>query len=270
MPRQRRAYSATQIYHIMVRGNAGRDIFFDDDDKKQFLRILSRKKRQTGFKLYAFCLMKNHFHLSLKEGYENISNIMRRINTTYALYFNKKYQLAGHLFQNRFKSENVEDDAYLISLIRYIHQNPVKAGIVLSPEEYPWSSCLYYFFPGKNIYKLVDIEEVLKIFSYDIEEGREQFKGFSQKEETTHNFLEDRIKNKQPKKINTEKKLISFVNKFLDEHKMVLKELLKRENKSSRDQLILKLKDESIYSNKDIAELLGTTRGIVQKVRRNR
>ena len=270
MPRQRRAYSATQIYHIMVRGNAGRDIFLDDDDKKQFLRILSRKKRQTGFKLYAFCLMKNHFHLSLKEGHENISNIMRRINTTYALYFNKKYQLAGHLFQNRFKSENVEDDAYLISLIRYIHQNPVKAGIVLSPEEFPWSSCLYYFFPEKNIYKLVDIEEVLKIFSYDIEEGREQFKGFSQKEETTHNFLEDRIKNKQPKKINTEKKLISFVNKFLDEHKMALKELLKRENKSSRDQLILKLKDESIYSNKDIAEFLGTTRGIIQNVRRNR
>ncbi|MFZ2330980.1 MAG: transposase, partial [Atribacterota bacterium] len=66
MPRQRRAYSSTQIYHIMVRGNAGRDIFLDDDDKKQFLRILSRKKKQTDFKLYAFCLMKNHFHLSLK------------------------------------------------------------------------------------------------------------------------------------------------------------------------------------------------------------
>lgn len=254
----------------MVRGNAGRDIFLDDDDKNKFLRILSHKKRQTGFKLYAFCLMKNHFHLSLKEGHENISNIMKRINTTYAIYFNKKYQLAGHLFQNRFKSENVEDDAYLISLIRYIHQNPVKAGIALSPEEYLWSSCLYYFFPEKNIYKLVDIEEVLKIFSYDIEEGREQFKGFSQREETTHNFLEDRIENKQPKKINTEKKLINFVNKFLDEHRICLKELLKRENKPSRDQLILQLKEESIYSNIDIAEFLGTTRGIVQNVRRNR
>ena len=182
----------------------------------------------------------------------------------------KKYQLAGHLFQNRFKSENVEDDAYLISLIRYIHQNPVKAGIVLSQEEYQWSSCLYYFFPEKNIYKIVDIEDILKIFSYDIEEARRQFKGFSQKEETTHKFLEDIGKNKQLKRINTVKKLISFVNKFLDEHKMALKELLKSENKPSRDQLILKLKDESIYSNKDIAEFLGTTRGIIQNVRRNR
>ncbi len=270
MPRQRRAYSATQIYHIMVRGNAGRDIFLDDDDKNKFIRILSHKERQTEFKLYAFCLMKNHFHLSLKEGHENISNIMRRINTAYAVYFNKKYQLSGHLFQNRFKSENVENDAYLISLIRYIHQNPVKAGIVLSPEEYQWSSCLYYFFPEKNIYKIVDIEEVLKIFSYDIEEARRQFKGFSQKEETTHNFLEDRGKNKQLRRINTEKKLINFVNKFLAEHKISLKDLFKRGNKLSRDQLILRLKDESIYSNRDIAEFLGTTRGIIQKVRRNK
>jgi REP element-mobilizing transposase RayT len=270
MPRQRRAYSSTQIYHIMVRGNAGRDIFLDDDDKKQFLRILSRKKRQTEFKLYAFCLMKNHFHLSLKEGHENISIIMKRINTTYAVYFNKKYQLAGHLFQNRFKSENVEDDAYLISLIRYIHQNPVKAGIVLSPEEYPWSSCLYYFFPEKNIYKLIDIEDILKIFSYDIEEAKEQFKGFSQKEEITHKFLEYKDKNKQPKRINTEKKFANFVNKFVDEHKISLQDLFKRENKLSRDQLILKLKDESIYSNKDIAEFLGTTRGIIQNARRDK
>jgi len=270
MPRQRRAYSSTQIYHIMVRGNAGRDIFLDDDDKKQFLRILSRKKRQTEFKLYAFCLMKNHFHLSLKEGNENISNIMKRINTTYAVYFNKKYQLAGHLFQNRFKSENVENDAYLISLIRYIHQNPVKAGIALSPEEYPWSSCFYYFFPGKNIYKLLDIEDILKIFSYDIEEAKEQFKGFSQKEETTHKFIEYKDKNEQPKQINTEKKFTNFVNKFVDEHKIFLQDLFKRENKSIRDQLILKLKDESIFSNKEIAEFLGITRGIIQNIRREK
>ncbi len=270
MPRQRRAYSSTQIYHIMVRGNAGRDIFLDDDDKKQFLRILSHKKKQTDFKLYAFCLMKNHFHLSLKEGHDNISNIMKRINTTYAVYFNKKYQLSGHLFQNRFKSENVEDDAYLISLIRYIHQNPVKAGIVLSPEEYPWSSCLYYFFPEKNIYKLIDIEDILKIFSYDIGEAREQFKGFSQKEETTHKFLEDKDKNKQSKRINTEEKLINFVNKFLDEYKISLQDLFRRENKPNRDQMILKLKDESIFSNEKIAELLGTTRGIIQSARRNK
>jgi len=104
MPRQKRLLSPTHIYHVMVRGNSGRDIFLDDEDRKRLLRIIETKKKEEGFILFAYCLMNNHFHLLLKENRDNISQIMKKINTTYALYFNKKYQLSGHLFQNRFRS----------------------------------------------------------------------------------------------------------------------------------------------------------------------
>jgi putative transposase len=270
MPRERRKYSQTQIYHIMVRGNSGRDIFLDDGDRKKFLKTLSLKKMQSEFKLYAFCLMKNHFHLCLKEGQENVSNIMKRVNTTYAQYFNKKYQVTGHLFQNRFKSEAVENDAYLISLVRYIHQNPIKAGITNSPEEYPWSSCATYFQSDKSsfIFTYVDYEEVLKIFSTDLEQAIEEFKRFSSKNETEYKFLEDKKIAQQIKKVNTEFKLIEYVNKFLEKNKITLNELSERKNKSIRDQLILQLKEESIYSIREIAGILGISRGLIQNVNR--
>jgi len=144
MPRAARKKSASGIYHIIIRGINKQTIFSDEEDNDEFIRILSECKRVSGFDLYAYCLMENHAHLLIKEGTESIEQIMKRIGTRYVIRYNRKYQRSGHLFQDRFKSEVVEDDGYFLTVLRYIHQNPQKAGLGKGPDLYPWSSCRDY------------------------------------------------------------------------------------------------------------------------------
>jgi len=114
--------SETGVYHVMLRGNERKDIFIDDEDKVRFLDMLYAKRERESYYLYSYCLMDNHVHLVLKEANDSISRIMRRITTSYAGYFNRKYKRSGHLFQDRYKSENVESDSYLLTVIRYIRK----------------------------------------------------------------------------------------------------------------------------------------------------
>lgn len=141
MPRMARQRSSTGVYHIMLRGADRRIIFGDDEDCERFLETLMRVKPQAAMKLYAYCLMGNHVHLLLKEGKEPLEMIFKRIGSSYVYYYNNKYQLYGHLFQDRFRSEPVEDDAYFLDVLRYICQNPVKAGLCKTPMEYRWLGC---------------------------------------------------------------------------------------------------------------------------------
>ena len=252
----------------MVRGNAGRDIFFDEEDRKKILRIIDNKKREREFEIYAYCLMDNHFHLVLKECDDNISHIMKRINITYVAYFNKKYQLNGHLFQDRFKSEIVEIDAYLLALVRYVHNNPIKAGLVTFPKDYQWSSYLSY--ATTNQKKVVNTEDILEIFSKDLLQARSQFIEFSQLKEERYNFLDYKENNKYQKELNTDLKVKYFRDKFFKRNKLTLDLLSDRRNKALRDKLIQELKDKSVYSNREIAEFLNIRRGMVQQIRREK
>jgi REP element-mobilizing transposase RayT len=140
MPRSARKRSASGIYHIILRGLNKQTIFSDEEDNDEFIRIISECKRLSGYDLYAYCLMGNHVHLLIKEGSESIEQIMKRIGTRCVARYNRKYQRCGHLFQDRFKSEAVEDDGYFLSVLKYIHQNPQKAGLCKGPDLYLWSS----------------------------------------------------------------------------------------------------------------------------------
>lgn len=140
MPRVSRQLSETGIYHVMLRGNERRKIFLSDEDRKRFIEILSEKSRENEFSVLAYCLMDNHVHLLIREGKNQIDRVMKRIGVSYVYYFNKKYKRTGHLFQDRFKSEPINDDRYLLAAVRYIHNNPVKALIVQEPDRYQWSS----------------------------------------------------------------------------------------------------------------------------------
>ena len=140
MPRSARKRSASGIYHIMLRGINRQDIFHDEDDKQRFLGILKKVKETSLCEVYGYCLMGNHVHLLIREGKEALSQIMKRVGTAYAYWYNTKYERIGHLFQDRFKSENVDDDSYFLSVLRYIHQNPLKAKMVNTMSEYVWSS----------------------------------------------------------------------------------------------------------------------------------
>lgn len=159
MARKARLKSDSGIYHVVLRGINRQTIFEDDEDFEKFLFLLSEYKKKCKFKLYAWCLMCNHIHLLIKIVEDPIDVVFKKIAGTYAVYFNTKYQRIGHLFQDRFGSEAVEDDAYFLQAVRYIHMNPVKAGICKSPENYEYSSYKEYL--AKSVRRLTDCDMVL-------------------------------------------------------------------------------------------------------------
>ena len=140
MARKLRVWWPGAGYHIMCRGNHRLEIFRDDEDRQVFLSMLAQVKEKRPFKLHAYCLMSNHIHFHLETIETDPGKIMKQLNMKYAIFFNKKYRFVGQLMQGRFRAEVVEDDRYFLALNRYIHLNPVEAGIVLHPKDYQWSS----------------------------------------------------------------------------------------------------------------------------------
>jgi REP element-mobilizing transposase RayT len=124
----------------MLRGINQQKLFEDNEDYEKFLQLVEEAKTLSGFKLYAYCLMGNHIHLLLKEEVDTVDIIMKRIASRFVYWYNVKYQRSGHLFQDRFKSEPVDETVYFKTVLRYIHLNPVKAKICRLPSEYQFSS----------------------------------------------------------------------------------------------------------------------------------
>jgi REP-associated tyrosine transposase len=140
MPRPPRIQIAGGTYHVTCRGNRRQAIFQDDDDRRRFLAVRDRVIRRYGWRLHAFCLMTNHFHLLVRTPQPNLSRGMQRLNSEYAAYFNDRFGLVGHLFQQRFGSRLIETEEYFEEAQRYIAFNPVRAGLCEHPAEWPWSS----------------------------------------------------------------------------------------------------------------------------------
>jgi putative transposase len=153
--RDYKQYGKGEYYHIYNRGNLKADIFLDDEDYKSFLfrlqrnlfpeedfsKIRTQKLPANCFSLVAYCLMPNHYHLLIRQNTDlPTSKLITKICTSYAKYFNKKYDRVGHLFQDKFRQALVDNDSYLLWLSAYIHQNPAVARLVDKPEMYPWSS----------------------------------------------------------------------------------------------------------------------------------
>ena len=159
MPRTARIKSESGIYHIMLRGINQQQIFEDEEDYEKFIQILGSCKIISKFNIFAYCLMGNHIHLLIKEEKESIEQIIKRIGARFVYWYNIKYQRTGHLFQDRFKSEPVESEEYFSRVVRYIHQNPIKAGICKKISDYKYSS--YNEFINQS--DLIDTEFVFEI-----------------------------------------------------------------------------------------------------------
>jgi REP element-mobilizing transposase RayT len=144
MSRPPRLEFAGALYHVIARGNEQRDVFRDSRDREVYLRRLSYYRSRFGFRLYAYCLMSNHVHLALETGEVPLSRIVLALHGSYAQAFNRRHKRVGHLFQGRYKAFLVQKSAYLLALVRYIHENPVKAGIVREPHRFRWSSDRFY------------------------------------------------------------------------------------------------------------------------------
>ncbi len=149
MSRLSRKPSSTGIHHVMMRGINHQEIFHDEEDYFQFINTLAKMQVRyddegnpcgTNYSLYAYCLMSNHVHLLIREHEDYLGMAIKRISSSYVFYFNRKYSRDGHLFKERFRSEPVNDMAYFTVLLRYIHQNPVKAGLTSDVNAYVYSS----------------------------------------------------------------------------------------------------------------------------------
>ena len=155
MPRRKRVLVENACYHVISRGNRKQIVFNDDEDYQNYLHLLRRYKRKFPTKLYAYCLMNNHVHMVFDpDNASNLTRLMRGINTSYAIWYNDKYEKSGHLWQDRFKSLVILKDRYLIDCLTYVENNPIRAEIVLRADEYPWSSYKSRVLGEKN--RLVD------------------------------------------------------------------------------------------------------------------
>ena len=140
MSRPLRLEFAGALYHVTARGNAREDIFRDDEDRATFLDLLGREIAQQRWRLYAYCLMGNHYHLLIETPEPNLTRGMQRLNQVYTQRFNRRHRRVGHVLQGRYKAIVVDKDSYFKELIRYVVLNPVRAKMVRLPERWEWSS----------------------------------------------------------------------------------------------------------------------------------
>ena len=128
------------LYHVIVRGNERRNVFRDDADRSRYLTRLAFYREKFSFRVLAYCLMDNHVHLAIETGKIPLPRIMAGLQSSYTQYFNRRHERSGHLFQGRYKAFLVEKDRYALALLRYIHENPVKARVAEKAEDFGWSS----------------------------------------------------------------------------------------------------------------------------------
>ena len=153
MPRQARLDAPGTLHHVMVRGIERSPIFKDNQDRQDFVSRIGKITQQTRTKILAWALMSNHVHLLVFSGPPGLSKFMRRLLTGYALRYNRRHRRSGHLFQNRYQSIVCEEETYLLELVRYIHLNPLRVGLVKSLEaldRYPWSGHMILMGRGKK------------------------------------------------------------------------------------------------------------------------
>ena len=230
----------------MMRGINRQVIFQSDADRRHFITILGECKEISGFKLHAFCLMPNHIHLLIEPAGEPLDMIFRRIGVRYAMWYNRKYQRVGHLFQDRYKSIPVENDAYLLSVVRYIHNNPVKAGICPA-DQYRWSSWKAY----TGSASLVRTDLVLGLAG-----GLDGFRAFSLLDDADgveHLEVMDR------RRVSDTKAQMIIRDKLHLESGTRIQDL----DRAGRDAALKKLKAEGL-SVRQIERLTGINRGVIQ------
>jgi putative transposase len=256
MPRVARDRSKSGIYHIILRGANRQEIFHDDQDCVRFLETLDKYKKKGNMKLYGWCLMGNHIHLLLAEGSEDISLTMKRIGVSYAWYYNWKYKTTGHLFQDRYRSEKVENDEYLLTAIRYIHQNPVKAKMSAKAYDWRWSSCEGYL--GKPVYpaSLLDSELILGMYSMDNKTAVRKFMEYNESDN------EDQCLEDNERKRWTDEEARAEIQNLITDCKLTE---IKGLPKERRDKILKDIKGIEGISQRQVARIVGVSQTLVFK-----
>jgi putative transposase len=182
MPRKLQIDAPGALHHIIARGIDRSRIFENDEDREQFLNRLGDILTETKTACYAWALIPNHFHLLLRTSHVSISTVMRRLLTGYAMWYNRKHRRYGHLFQNRYKSILCQEDVYLLELVRYIHLNPLRAGLVpdlRALDRYPYSG--HSVLMAKTTQDWQNTDKVLKLFGEKSGTARRTYRQFVNK-----------------------------------------------------------------------------------------
>ncbi len=244
MSRLARTISKSGVYHILFRGVNQQNIFEETSDFEKLKETISIVKQEMGFEIYAYCFMSNHVHIVLKErNTGDISLIMKRILTKYARWYNIKYGRSGALIANRYKSVPVEIDEYFLQLIRYVHQNPIKAGMVNEIEAYPHSSYVEYINEGE----LTDTTFLFEMTS------KSEFIDYHKE---IDNF-EFRVTDSKKK---TDEDVLRFLKKH---HNIDNPKSISKYSKIERDKILAELKKE--FPVRHLQRITGISRGVITK-----
>ena len=247
--RAQRTKSNTNVYHVIIRGINRQDIFLDNQDFRKFLKEVKRTKELYKYEVYAYALMPNHVHLIIHDITENLSTIMQSLNVSYSYYFNQKYERVGHLFENRFKSKNIEEESYLKNVVRYIHKNPESAGLT---EHYPWVSYQEYV---QNKEGITDKNFVMNLFNDDISNFKIFHTNYNKNHDLGNSYeliskIEDEEAIKLMKEIANEENLLKIQNYENDKKDDVIRKFIQIEG-------IKKIQ---------IARILGISRKTIEKI----
>jgi len=166
LPRTKRYFGTSRLNHCIIRGINKSDIFFDEQDRYKFIKVLLEFKEKHNVKIGAYVLMQNHVHLVTECDNEKISDFFHSILISYSSYFNKKYERVGHLFENRYRNKPIETEEYLRNVVKYIHFNPEKAGICKA-SNYKWSSYKEFF--KKDTW--IDKDMILYYYSENLDDA---------------------------------------------------------------------------------------------------
>ncbi len=238
MARKPRIEYEEAFYHVITRGNQRRKVFRDDNDFQKYISLLGFYKGRYKYSLYAYALMNNHVHLLIETHRIPLSKIFQGVTQSYTIYFNRKYKTVGHLFQGRYKAILCDRDTYLISLVKYIHLNPVRARIAKAAGEYRWSS--HGSYEKQTDHEIVDTDRVLRMFSEDKTQARKLYRA----------YIDDGIEVKKEDIYKTVSQRILGEEHFVDKVMEKVDERFKNKRKLHK------------YSLKKIAETIGKNKGV--------
>ena len=234
MGRKPRVEYEGAIYHVIQRGSSKEQVFKRNGDKLFFLEELQEYKRIMDFKLFGYVIMDSHYHLALQTMSSPLQKIMHRVNNRYSKYYNAAHERTGSVFQGRYRAFPVLDESYLLGLLRYIHQNPVKAGACARVQDYPWSSDIFYR-SGSHEGNFVDTDLILGIFSPVRERARKEYTAFmGETEKQGEKFFE------KTSGIGKEKARVSFMGSSKTASRKSLDEILKDTGLSREDFALVK------------------------------
>jgi REP element-mobilizing transposase RayT len=278
MARKRRIEFAGALYHVLARGNQRQRIFRSKHDFTRYLELLSEYKERYCFSLFSYVLMPNHVHLLIETAQVPLSKIMQGLNQSYTMYFNRRHETVGHLFQGRYKGILCDRDEYLLTLIKYIHLNPVRARVAELASDYPWSSHLTYAAKSRGG-SLVDTDLVHSLFSDDKATAIKHYLSFintgpnidrkdiyrtvdqrllgdEQFVEAVKNRVPDQIRGEKRQRLHSLEKIAQAIENVTAVSVDQLRARTKERKVADSRMLLCKVAKEFTYRNHEIADFL--------------